>query len=96
VNGRFTAAAFDQVSIRRASGLHYENMSTLQRRPSGNDLFKIFPDLPWARRTTTEGRTERLRRQVQDVRNRAAANIVRQRAATDRVRAALAGWRRGT
>jgi hypothetical protein len=37
---------------------------------------------------------ERVQRQVQDTRERASANILRQQAASERVRAAVAGRRR--
>jgi hypothetical protein len=70
-------------------------MATPRRRASTSDLFEIFPDLPWARFTTREDKKAQIQRQVQDVRERAAANILRQRAASERVRAALAQrWRR--
>jgi len=64
------------------------------RRPSTNDLFAIFPDLPWSRRRTAEEQMAKVREQVERTRERARANIRRQRAATERVRATLALRRR--
>jgi hypothetical protein len=64
------------------------------RRPHTNDLFELFPDLPWhghARRRA--GLADALRRQVDAWRARAQLNIDRQRAAAAAVRAAL-GTRR--
>jgi hypothetical protein len=66
-----------------------------RRKHSTNDLFEIFPDLPWADRRTAAEKKETIRRQVDAVRERALVNISRQRAATERVRAALTGFRRG-
>jgi hypothetical protein len=66
-----------------------------RRRKHTNDLFEIFPDMPWARRRTAAEKRAHLQRQVELVRERARLNILRQRSATERVRAALAGfWRR--
>jgi hypothetical protein len=59
-----------------------------------NDLFRIFPDLPGVRRRTAIGQLAQIERQVQQTRERAFANIRRQRAATERVRAAVAARRR--
>jgi hypothetical protein len=70
-------------------------MAAPRRRPSTNDLFKIFPDFPRLRRTTTALHLEHVQLKVQAVRARAGAHILRQRAATEGVRAALARRRRG-
>jgi hypothetical protein len=54
-----------------------------------NDLFALFPDLPWYPRRTAAGQMEQVRRQVNATQARVDENIVRQRAAAARVRAAL-------
>jgi hypothetical protein len=70
-------------------------MPTRRRTHSTNDLFEIFPDLPWARRRTTVEKKGKVQQQVEVVRERALVSIFRQRAATAWVRGALAGfWRR--
>ena len=56
----------------------------------GDDLFAILPDLPWHRHVTRGDALEHLRRKVRQTQLRASDNIGRQRAATERVRAALA------
>lgn len=61
---------------------------------SRDDLFEIFPDLPGLRKRTAAEQVERQHRQVQDTRVRASQNILRQQAASERVRAAIAGRRR--
>ena len=66
-----------------------------RQKHSTNDLFEIFPDLPWARRRTAADKTLTVQRQVEGVRERADVNILRERAATDRVRAAFAEFWRG-
>jgi hypothetical protein len=63
------------------------------RRPSTNDLFEIFPDLPGVRLRTAEEQLAQVQRRVQVTRERASVSILRQRAATERVRAAIL-WRR--
>ena len=61
-------------------------------RPHTNDLFVLFPDLPWMRHgRTPEEQVREIRRQVEATRERARVNIDRQRVAAARVRAALAG-----
>jgi hypothetical protein len=70
-------------------------MPTRAKKRSTNDLFAIFPDLPWTRRRTAFEKREQVLRQVEAVRERARQNMLRQRTATERVHAALAGfWRR--
>jgi hypothetical protein len=71
-------------------------VDTLMRmaRPRPDDLFEIFPDLPGLRKRTASEQVERVHRQVQDTRERAEQNILRQQAASERVRAAIAGRRR--
>ena len=64
-------------------------------RRSTNDLFEIFPDLPGVRLRTAAEQVAQVQRQVQETRERATASILRQRAATERVRAAIQRRRRG-
>jgi hypothetical protein len=72
------------------------SVDTLLRmpKPTRDDLFQIFPDLPGLRKRTPAEQVERVHRQVQETRERANENILRQQAATERVRAAIAGRRR--
>ena len=71
-------------------------VDTLMRmaKPRHDDLFAIFPELPGLRKRTPAEQMERVQRQVQDTRERASSNIRRQQAASERVRAAVAGRRR--
>ena len=72
-------------------------VDTLQRMakpPRRDDLFQIFPDLPGLRKRTAAEQVERVHRQVQDTRERATENILRQQTAAERVRAAISGRRR--
>jgi hypothetical protein len=62
----------------------------MARRRSSNDLFKIFPDLPGVRHRTAQEQTDVVHRQVAASRQRAGENILRQKAATERVLAAIA------
>ena len=62
----------------------------MAKRRSTNDLFKIFPDLPGVRPRTAQEQIEVVHRQVAATRQRAGANILRQKAATERVRATIA------
>jgi hypothetical protein len=66
----------------------------MAKRRSTNDLFEIFPDLPGIRHRTAQEQVEEVHRQVQAMRQRAGANILRQKAATERVRAAISKRRR--
>ena len=59
-----------------------------------DDLFQVFPDLPGLRKRTAAEQVARVHRQVQDTRERAGENIMRQKAASERVRAAVAGRQR--
>jgi hypothetical protein len=59
-----------------------------------DDLFDIFPDLPGLRKPSAAEPVERVHRQVAETRERVGENIVRQQAASERVRAAIAGRRR--
>ena len=61
-----------------------------RKKHTGGDLFEIFPDLPWHRRRNTAEQVERVRRKVRLTQARANDNIRRQRAATERMRAAVA------
>ena len=67
-------------------------MPTRRRKHSTNDLFEIFPDLPWARRRTAGEKREQVLRQV-EVRERARMSMLRQRAPTGRVHALAGFWR---
>jgi hypothetical protein len=64
------------------------------RRPHSNDLFAIFPDLPWQRPRMVQDPTERVQQQAEAFRARARANIERQRASAERMRARVANRRR--
>ena len=66
----------------------------MTKSPRHDDLFAMFPDLPGLRKRTAAEQMERVQRQVQDTRERAGANILRQQAASERVRAAVTGRRR--
>jgi hypothetical protein len=66
----------------------------MAKRPSTNDLFELFPDLPRRPYRTKEEQISKVHRQVEQTRQRAHENILRQRAATERVRAALIRRRR--
>ncbi len=67
-------------------------MAKLGRR---DDLFQMFPDLPGMRPRAAAEQIERVHRRVHDTRGRAEQNILRQKAASERVRAALSTRRRG-
>jgi hypothetical protein len=64
----------------------------MSKSPSRNDLFAIFPDLPWHRHGITAGRIEQVQLWARQTKVR--DKIRRQQAATERVRAAIAGRRR--
>jgi hypothetical protein len=69
----------------------------MAKAPSRDDLFEIFPDLPGLRKPNAPDELEhgkRVHRQVQEARQRASENVLRQQAASERVRAAIAGRRR--
>jgi hypothetical protein len=61
----------------------------------GDDLFRLFPDLPGMRPRSTAEQVERLHRKVGHARERAGQNIRRQRAAVERIRTSIAPRRRG-
>jgi hypothetical protein len=71
-----------------------DTLIRMARPPRRDDLFQIFPDLPGLRKRTAAEQIERVHRHVQDTRERAGQNILRQKAASERVRAAVAGRRR--
>ena len=71
-----------------------DTLAQMARPPRRDDLFQIFPDLPGLRKRTAAEQVERVHRHVQDTRERAGQNILRQQAASARVRAAVAGRRR--
>ena len=63
----------------------------MPKRHVRDDLFAIFPDLPWhAHKPSTGGQMERAQRHVKDAQIRVGQNIQRQRETTARVRAAIA------
>jgi hypothetical protein len=66
----------------------------MRRRPHTNDLFALFPDLPWTRLRTTAEQLAAVRASVAATRRRAAVNIRRQREETERVRARVSARRR--
>jgi hypothetical protein len=66
----------------------------MPRPPHTNDLFALFPDLPWTRVRTTGERLAALKKRVAETRARADANIRRQRELTERVRAGISARRR--
>jgi hypothetical protein len=66
----------------------------MAKRPHTNDLFVLFPDLPWTRGRTIQAQLSQVHRQVDEWRARARVNIRRQKAATERVRAMLLTRRR--
>ena len=68
----------------------------MARRPHSNDLFAIFPDLPYARRRGATDQVQNIPQQVEEFRRRARANIERQRAAAERVRAQVKQRKRRT
>ncbi len=68
-------------------------LEAVAKRPHTNDLFELFPDLPWTRPGATDERA-RILRQVDETRARAAVNIQRQKAASERVRENLSARRR--
>ena len=59
-------------------------------RPLRDDLFAIFPDLPWHAHIVRTSQHERVTCQVAEAQARVAQNIQRQRQATERVRAVIA------
>jgi hypothetical protein len=71
-----------------------DTLMQMTQSPRHDDLFAMFPDLPGLRKRTAAEQMERVQRQVQDTRDRAGANILRQQAASERVRAAVTGRRR--
>ena len=71
-----------------------DTLMRMAKPPRRDDLFQMFPDLPGLRKRTAAEQVERVHRQVQDTRERAEQNILRQQAASERVRAAISGRRR--
>jgi hypothetical protein len=63
-------------------------------RPHSNNLFEIFPDLPWRRPRAATDQVQRVRQQAEAFRERAKANIDRQRASAARMRARVADRKR--
>ena len=54
-----------------------------------NDLFALFPDLPWHPRRAVTGQRDNVQRQLKETQIRVEENVARQRSAADRVRAAI-------
>jgi hypothetical protein len=71
-----------------------DTLMRMAKAPRRDDLFEIFPDLPGLRTRTPAEQIEQVHRHVEDTRIRATQNILRQQAASERVRAAIAGRRR--
>jgi hypothetical protein len=71
-----------------------DTLVRMARPPHRDDLFQIFADLPGLKQRTAAEQIERVHRHVQDTRERAGQNILRQQAASERVRAAVAARRR--
>jgi hypothetical protein len=69
-------------------------LEAMVRRLHTDDLFELFPDLPWTGRPRTDAQLARLHRQVDETHARAGENSRRQKAANERVRANLAARRR--
>ena len=68
-----------------------DTLMMMPKLPRHDDLFQIFPELPDLRHRTAAEQMEKVQRQVQETRDRAGENILRQQAASERVRAAIAG-----
>jgi hypothetical protein len=64
----------------------------MPKSPARDDLFAIFPELPWQRHRPTIQRIDQVEREVRHTHAR-NENIRRQQAATERVRAAMAARR---
>jgi len=64
------------------------------RRPYGNDLFEVVPDLPGAGRRTVEEQIRIVRQQVEEFRERARMTIDRQNPSAARMRARVAARKR--
>jgi hypothetical protein len=71
-----------------------DTLMGMAKPPRGDDLFRIFPDLPGLQKRSPAAGVARVHRHVQETRDRAGENILRQKAATERVRAAITGRRR--
>jgi hypothetical protein len=71
-----------------------DTLMRMARTPRRDDLFRIFPDLPGMQKRSPSAQVEGVHRRVQEARERAGQNILRQQAATERVRAAITGRRR--
>jgi hypothetical protein len=75
------------------AGLPPRYTEVVAKRPRTDDLFALFPDLPWTRPNPVDDRA-RILRQVDGARARVDANIHRQKAASERFRAMLSARRR--
>jgi hypothetical protein len=63
----------------------------MPKRPTRDDLFVIFPDLPWQRRRPSLEQMPHRRRKTEEAQGRVRDNSRRQQVATEQVRAAIAG-----
>jgi hypothetical protein len=66
-----------------------DTLVDVSQRPHRNNLFEIFPDLPWLRPRAANDRVQLVHQQVEAFRERAKANIERQRASAARMRARI-------
>jgi hypothetical protein len=71
-----------------------DTLMLMAKTPRRDDLFRIFPDLPGLQKRSAAAQVARVQREAQDTRERAGEHILRQKAATERVRTAIAGRRR--
>ena len=68
-------------------------MTAMPRRHS-NDLFELFPDLPWTRLRTRREQVAAVHKHAAATRTRAAANIERQRRKAESFRLRVSARRR--
>jgi hypothetical protein len=69
-------------------------MVVMRQRPHTNDLFALFPDLPWTRMRTKEAQLAAVRTNVERTRARAYVNIHRQRSRAEAARVVVSARRR--
>jgi hypothetical protein len=71
-----------------------DTLMRMAKQPRRDDLFQMFPDLPSVPSRPAAEQVELVHRKIEETRARASQNILRQREASERVRAAIAGRRR--
>jgi hypothetical protein len=71
-----------------------DTMMRMAKAPMRDDLFQIFPELPGLRKRAPAEQVERVRRRGQETHERARQNVLRERDASERVRAAIVSRRR--